>query len=91
MGATVPVLVSVQAGDAGPALGHPNHTPQPPVAFPAWLLGTELVVGLSPQGPAGSILPSPCFTQCSSLQPMGRSNAGFIPCHLLQAYLLQVS
>lgn len=52
---------------------------------------------LSPRGPAGSILPSPCLTQCSSLQSMGRrgsasSKAGFIPCHLLQAHhLLQVS
>lgn len=51
---------------------------------------------MNPQGPAGSILPSPCFTQCSSLQPMGRrgsapSKGGFIPCHLLRAHhLLQI-
>lgn len=69
MGATVPVLVSLEAGGAGPALAYPNHIPQPPVAFPASLLGTELVG--APRGPVGSILPSPCITQCSSLQPMG--------------------
>lgn len=48
---------------------------------------------LSPRGPAGSILPSPCLTQCSSLQSMGRrgsasGKAWFIPSPPLTAGFL---